>query len=134
MQRILLLFQSLQAALQAIGGEGIKVIAYETAVGRHLLVKFEAFFAHGAHRWISGRERAALSVTDYSQGPRGDNEKRTPICRVPDIVFWPMLPNGRSSPTVECEFPHCRSHRASLGNVTSPFRSIRRPHPAGPPG
>jgi hypothetical protein len=94
MQRILLLVQSLQASLQALGGEGINIITHETAVGRHLLVKFEAFSAHGAHRWMSGRERAALSVTDYSRGPGGDNEKHTPICRVPDIVFWPMLPSG----------------------------------------
>jgi hypothetical protein len=59
------------------------VIAHETAVGRHLLVKFEAFFAHGAHRWISGRERAALSVTDYSRGHRGDNESIHPYVGFP---------------------------------------------------
>lgn len=39
MQRILLLFQSLQGALQALGGEGIKVIAHEAAISRQLPVK-----------------------------------------------------------------------------------------------
>jgi hypothetical protein len=67
MQRFLALLQSLEATLQTLDGEGIEVIVEETTIHRRLLIKSEAFFAHGLT--AGGRvKRAALSVTDQAGG------------------------------------------------------------------
>jgi len=69
MQRFLALFQSSEVGLQTLDREGVEVIVEETTIRRRLLIKFEAFFAHGLT--AGGRvKRAALSVTD--QGRRAN--------------------------------------------------------------
>jgi hypothetical protein len=47
MQRFLLLLQTLQPTLQTLDREGVEVIVEEPTIRRQLLIKFEAFFAHG---------------------------------------------------------------------------------------